>query len=41
MDFIPNDIRLTMAQDLVMSSNIALKSIMADADIGRMLLQRM
>jgi predicted DNA-binding antitoxin AbrB/MazE fold protein len=41
MDFIPNDIRLTMAQDLVMSSNIALKSIMADPIIAQLLLKKM
>ncbi len=41
IDFIPNDIRLTMAQDLVSSSNPALKSIMADAVIAQMILKRM
>lgn len=41
MDFLPNDIRLTMAQDLVSSKNSALKSIMADPAIAKMLLKRM
>jgi len=41
IDFIPNDLRLTMAQDLVSSDNPALKMIMADPDIGKMLLKRM
>ncbi|MFY7908798.1 MAG: AAA family ATPase [Emticicia sp.] len=41
IDFIPNDIRLTMAQDLVSSGNIALKSIMADPSIAQLLLKRM
>jgi len=39
IDFIPNDIRLSMAQDLVSSSN--LKLIMADPEIGKLLLNRM
>ena len=41
IDFIPNDIRLSMAQDLVSSSNTNLKQIMADPQIGKLLLQRM
>ena len=41
IDFIPNDIRLTMAQDLVSSKNRYLKPIMADREIGKMLLARM
>jgi hypothetical protein len=41
IDFIPNDIRLSMAQDLVSSSNTNLKPIMADPEIGKLLLQRM
>lgn len=41
IDFIPNDIRLSMAQDLVSSSNANLKPIMADPEIGKLLLQRM
>lgn len=41
IDFIPNDIRLAMAQDLVSSSNPNLKMIMADPEIGRLLLKRM
>lgn len=41
IDFIPNDIRLSMAQDLVGSSNPNLKMIMADPEIGKLLLKRM
>ncbi len=41
IDFLPNDIRLTMAQDLVSSKNRYLKPIMADREIGKMLLGRM
>ena len=41
IDFIPNDIRLAMAQDLVSSSNKHLKMIMSDPEIGKLLLQRM
>lgn len=41
MDFIPNDLRLSLLQDLVASSNQHLKGIMADPAIGMMLLQRM
>lgn len=39
LDFIPNDIRLSMAQDLVSAPN--LKLIMADPEIGKLLLNRM
>jgi len=39
IDFLPNDIRLAMAQDIVSSSN--LKLIMADPEIGKLLLNRM
>jgi hypothetical protein len=41
IDFIPNDIRLAMAQDLIKSDNPKLKMIMADPEIGKMLLNRM
>ncbi len=41
IDFLPNDIRLTMAQDLVSSKNRYLKPIMADSSIGKMLLKGM
>lgn len=41
IEFIPNDIRLSMAQDLVSSRNTALKTIMADPQIGKLLLQKM
>ena len=39
IDFIPNDIRLSMAQDLVSAQH--LKPIMADPEIGKLLLKRM
>jgi AAA domain (dynein-related subfamily) len=39
IEFLPNDIRLAMAQDIVSSSN--LKLIMADPEIGKLLLNRM
>jgi hypothetical protein len=41
IEFIPNDIRLTMAQDLVSSPSVVLKSIMADPVIAQLLLKRM
>ena len=41
MDFIPNDLRLSLLQDIVASSNQHLKGVMADPAIGMMLLQRM
>lgn len=41
MDFLPNDIRLAMAQDLVTSPNPQLTSIMADPEISQILLENM
>ena len=41
IDYIPNDIRLAMAQDLIRSNNPSLKMIMADPEIGRLLLNKM
>ena len=41
MDILPNDLRLTLAQDLVNSSNPSLKAILAVPEIGKLLLQRM
>lgn len=41
MDFVPNDLRLALLQDIVSSPNVALKMVMADAEISKMLLQRM
>lgn len=41
MDIIPNDLRLSLLQDLVSSSNPHLKMVMADPQIGMMLLQKM
>jgi hypothetical protein len=39
IDFIPNDIRLSMAQDLIGSGN--LKSIISDPEISKLILQKM
>ncbi len=41
MEFLPNDIRYTMAQDLVSSPNPHLKQIMADPLIAKLLLTKM
>lgn len=41
MDIIPNDLRLTMLQDLVSSPNTALKEVMADPAVAMLLLQKM
>ncbi len=41
LDFLPNDIRLTMAQDLVGSDNKSLQGIMDDPEIGMILLEGM
>ena len=41
LDYLPNDIRLAMAQDLVSATEPSLKTIMADPEIARILLQRM
>lgn len=41
MDFLPNDLRLTLAQDLVKSKNRSLKMLVADKDIWMLLLKRM
>jgi len=41
MDFVPNDLRLIAAQDLVEAENASLKSIMADPEIGMLLLENM
>lgn len=41
MDFLPNDLRLSLLQDLVQSPNPTLKRLAEDADIGMMLLDRM
>ncbi|MBT33434.1 MAG: ATPase [Thalassobius sp.] len=41
LDFLPNDIRLTMLQDLTKSKNASLKMVMADVEISKMLLQKM
>lgn len=40
LDFLPDDLRFTFAQDLVNSKNKNLKTILADAEIGRLLLSR-
>jgi hypothetical protein len=41
LDFLPNDIRLAMAQDLVSAPQTELASIMTDPEIGKILLERM
>jgi hypothetical protein len=41
LEFLPNDIRLTMAQDLVTSDQRSLKPIMADPAIAKLLLRKM
>ena len=41
MELIPNDLRLSLLQDIVSSSNPHLKAVMADPAIGMMLLQKM
>ena len=40
LDFLPDDLRLTFAQDLVSSKNEDLKQILVDAEIGRLVLSR-
>lgn len=40
LDFLPDDLRLTFAQDLVGSKNEALKQILVDAEIGSLVLSR-
>lgn len=40
LDFLPDDLRLTFAQDLVSSENEVLKQILTDAEIGRLVLSR-
>lgn len=41
MDFVPNDLRLSLLQDMVSGSNGHLKMVMADPEISMMLLQKM
>ena len=41
LDFIPNDLRLSLLQDLVSSKNTSLKMVMSDPEIGKMLLNNM
>jgi len=41
MDIIPNDIRLSMLQDFVSSTNPALKAVMTDPEVAMMLLDKM
>jgi len=41
IDFLPNDLRLSLLQDLVQSPKATLKSVMADAEISMMLLRKM
>ena len=41
MDFIPNDIRLSLLQDLVSSKNTSLKAVMQDSEVALLLLNKM
>lgn len=41
MEIIPNDIRMTMLQDMIAGDNASLKMIMVDPEISMMLLQKM
>ncbi len=41
LDFIPNDMRLFMAQELVNSSNNSLKTLLAVPEIGKLILAKM
>ena len=41
MDIIPNDLRLTLLQDLVSSENTALKGVMTDPEVAMLLLNKM
>lgn len=41
LDFLPNDLRLALLQDLIQSTNAHLKKVLADVEISKLLLQRM
>lgn len=41
MDFMPNDLRLSLLQDLVSGKNQSVKAVMADPEISMMLLRKM
>ena len=41
MDILPNDLRLSLLQDIVSAPNTALKGVMADPAVSMMLLQKM
>jgi hypothetical protein len=42
MDFMPNDLRLVAAQDIVSSENKSIKeNIMKDPEVGKLLLAKM
>ena len=41
LDFLPNDLRLSVLQDLVSASNPSLKKVMADPEVAMLLLQKM
>ncbi|MDJ1494940.1 AAA family ATPase [Cytophagaceae bacterium DM2B3-1] len=41
IDFLPNDLRLSLLQDLVQSPNSTLKMVMADPEVSRLLLKKM
>jgi hypothetical protein len=40
IDFLPNDLRLTLAQDLISSKNISLKMLVADREVGKLILKK-
>ena len=41
IDFIPNDIRFTLLQDLIGGGNAGLKGLLADVELGRLMLKKM
>jgi hypothetical protein len=41
MDFLPNDLRLSLLQDIMSGDNESLKQVVADPEISMMLLQNM
>jgi hypothetical protein len=41
IDFIPNDLRFAMVQELIGSGNTGLKGLLADAELGKLMLKGM
>jgi hypothetical protein len=41
MDFLPNDLRLSLLQDIMSGDNESVKQVVADAEISMLLLQNM